>query len=130
MDTAPTTTAPINPSMLSQTPAEANGIPSLHAGVTPATSATTTPSTGKKSTGTASSSSTNPTVAGLRQRVTSLGNQLDSATDHPAVKNAKVSAQKQIGQFREVLGRSQNVRSLEQRTGVDRVLLVVGGIFA
>lgn len=71
-----------------------------------------------------------PTATGLRQRVNSLGSQLDHATEHPAVQNAKGAAQKQVGQFREVLGRSQTIVDLEKKFNVDRVVLVFGGVFA
>lgn len=94
----------------------------------PSGSATSTskPST----TGSTTSSSTTPAATGLRQRVNSLGTQLDHAAEHPAVQNAKGAAQKQVGQLREVLGRSQTIRDLEKKTNVDRVVLVFGGVFA
>ncbi|OCF37580.1 hypothetical protein I317_05004 [Kwoniella heveanensis CBS 569] len=69
-------------------------------------------------------------ATGLRQRVRKLSVQLEGAGDHPAVKNAKGAANNQIAQIREQLGRSQTVRDLEKRTGVDRVVLVFGGIAA
>ncbi|WVF70074.1 hypothetical protein IAT40_004861 [Kwoniella sp. CBS 6097] len=69
-------------------------------------------------------------ATGIRQRVRKLSVQLEGAGDHPAVKNAKGAANNQIAQIREQLGRSQTVRDLEKRTGVDRVVLVFGGIAA
>lgn len=79
-------------------------------------------------------SSVEPTVQGLRTRVNQLGAQATTATqqaaDHPVVQNAKQSAEKQVGQFREFLGNFPVVKDLEKRTGVDRVVLVAGGVFA
>lgn len=73
-----------------------------------------------------------PTATGIRQRVNHLGSQtqaqLEQIQQHPAVQDVKASAQKQVGQFREVLGRNEVVREAEKRTGVDRVALVVGGV--
>ncbi|WVQ97811.1 hypothetical protein IAU59_004926 [Kwoniella sp. CBS 9459] len=69
-------------------------------------------------------------ATGIRQRVRKLSVQLEGAGDHPAVKNAKGAANNQIAQIREQLGRSQTVRDLEKRTGVDRVALVFGGVAA
>lgn len=78
--------------------------------------------------------SSTPTVTGLRQRVNSIGSQAkdaaNQAADHPAVKNAKGTAIKQVDQLREVLGRSPLIVHAEQRTGVDRVALAAGGIAA
>jgi hypothetical protein len=76
------------------------------------------------------SSSAAPAATGLRQRVNTLGHSLDKAQDHPAVQNVKGTAQKQVGQLREYLGRSETVRNLEKRLNVDRVVLVAGGVFA
>ncbi|WVQ68982.1 uncharacterized protein L199_007193 [Kwoniella botswanensis] len=70
----------------------------------------------------------NEAATGIRQRVRKLSVDLNNAADHPAVKNVKGTANNYIAQLREQLGRSQTVRDLEKRTGVDRVVLVVGGI--
>ncbi|ORX34372.1 TB2/DP1, HVA22 family-domain-containing protein [Kockovaella imperatae] len=119
--------AHLEPTSLHQEPATGTGgIPSLHAGVTPQTGASTT----SGGAGAKSSSRSTPTATGVRQRVHALGDQLDAATDHPAVKNVKVTAQKQVSKLREVLGRSPPLVNLERSTGVDRVILVVGGILA
>lgn len=99
----------------------------------PATAAGDVPSLKVQSTAdikSKSSSTDGPAATGLRQRVNNLGSQLDQATDHPAVKNAKDVAGKQVSQFREFLGNFPAVRDLEKRFGVDRVALVVGGVFA
>jgi hypothetical protein len=71
-----------------------------------------------------------PTATGVRQRVNNIGSQLEHATEHPAVKNAKDVAGKQVNQFREFLGNFPAVKELEKRFNVDRVVLVVGGLFA
>ncbi|WVW78738.1 hypothetical protein I302_100698 [Kwoniella bestiolae CBS 10118] len=70
----------------------------------------------------------NEAATGIRQRVRKLSVDLNNAADHPAVKNVKGTANNYIAQLREQLGRSQTVRDLEKRTGVDRVALVVGGV--
>ena len=108
-----TMSAHLDPNELT-TSATADGYPSLTPKVAPAKSTST-------------SASANPTVTGLRQRVNNLGTQLDQATNHPAVKNAKVAAGQQVEQLRGVLGQSDTVKDLEKRTGVDRILLVIGG---
>lgn len=104
-----------------------------HSAATPSTFSSgttgTTSTTSSKPTGTSASSDT-PLATGLRQRVNNLGTQLEHAQDHPAVQNVKGTAQKQVGQFREFLGRSKTVRSLEQRFNVDRVVLVTGAVLA
>ena len=143
-----TTNAGIDPATLHLQATQRDGIPSL--GVQSAqeikagsnnpfvekNTSTSTSNTTKTSSGTTSSadkSSTGPTATGLRQRVNNLGSQLDSAThqaaDHPAVQNAKGTAQKQIAQLREQLGRSQTIRDIEKRLQIDRVYLVFGGVF-
>ncbi|WVR04442.1 hypothetical protein IAU60_001445 [Kwoniella sp. DSM 27419] len=76
------------------------------------------------------SNAANQAATGLRQRVSKLGDELNHASDHPAVKNAKGAANSQLAQLRQQLGRSQTVLDLEKRTGVDRVVLVFGGIAA
>lgn len=121
----PTTTAhssAIHPSSLHSTTA-ADGTPILTTRP-PATAGSTT-----STTGTTSTKDTTPAATGLRQRVNNLSSQLDSATEHPAVKDAKKGALKQIDQLRQVLGRYSLVVEAEKRTGVDRVALVVGGVF-
>ncbi|WWC67684.1 uncharacterized protein I206_101596 [Kwoniella pini CBS 10737] len=70
----------------------------------------------------------NEAATGIRQRVRKLSVDLNNAADHPAVKNAKGTANNYIAQFREQLGRSETIRDLEKRTNVDRVVLVVGGV--
>ncbi|WWC87230.1 uncharacterized protein L201_002118 [Kwoniella dendrophila CBS 6074] len=70
----------------------------------------------------------NETATGIRQRVKRLSVDLNNAADHPAIQNAKKTTNNYIQQFRDQLGRSQTVRDLEQRTGIDRVALVVGGV--
>ena len=87
-------------------------------------------STDSHSTSAHSTSTDGPTATGLRQRVNSLSHQLDHAAEHPVVQNAKGTAQKQIAQLREQLGRSQTIRDLEKRFNIDRVYLVVGGVLA
>jgi len=76
------------------------------------------------------STADSPTATGVRQRVNNIGSQLEHATEHPAVKNAKDVAGKQVNQFREFLGNFPAVKELEKRFNVDRVVLVVGGLFA
>ncbi len=123
----PTTSAHIDPSTLRTSAAGPDGTPELS--VRPAASAQY--STGQSTHSTASStSSSTPAATGLRQRVNKIGDQLDHASDRPAVKNAKGAAQNQIAQLRQMLGQSSLVRDFEARTGVDRVLLVVGGALA
>jgi hypothetical protein len=102
--------------------------------MTEATSAHIDPNTlttssvdGKPVLTTKSNNAAQPAVTGLRQRVNALNAQLDQATDHPAVKGIKENAEKQIDQLRDVLGKSDSIKDLEKRTGIDRVLLVVGG---
>jgi hypothetical protein len=122
----PTTSSHLDSATLNHQPGVAGDVPSLNI-QTPAeikiqaNTSSTTPS---------SSSTTQPTATGLRQRVNNLGSQLDQATEHPAVKNAKEVAGAQVNQFREFLGNFPAVRDLEKRFGVDRVALVVGGVFA
>ncbi|WWC59185.1 uncharacterized protein I303_101734 [Kwoniella dejecticola CBS 10117] len=70
----------------------------------------------------------NEAATGIRQRVRKLSVDLNHAADHPAVKNVKGTANNYIARFREQLGRSPTVADLERRTGVDRVILVVGGV--
>lgn len=55
--------------------------------------------------------------------------QLEHVAEHPAVQNAKQAAIKQTDSFREVLGRYPIIVNAEKQTGVDRVALVVGGVF-
>lgn len=149
------TAAPINPDSLTTSTA-ADGTPALSVAPTSslsnpklgnalddtsagATTGAAKPSYGLDSKTPASTGSTpgkttahdsSPTVTGLRQRVNSIGAQIDQATDHPAVKNAKGQALKQVDQVRDVLGRSPLIVDLEKRTGVDRVVLVAGGVVA
>ena len=130
----PTTSAYIDPNSLTTAPGtNLEGAPELT--VQPTSSSTsgysTSASTGgiPSSTGQSGSSAT-PTATGVRQRVNKAGAQLDAATDHPAVKNAKGVVGNQIEQLRELLGRSVVVRNIEARTKVDRVILAVCGLFA
>lgn len=69
-------------------------------------------------------------ATGIRQRLNSLGSTVEGAADHPAVQNAKVEAEKQVQGLRQKLGQFPLIVQAEKKTGVDRVLLVVGGIFA
>lgn len=110
----PTTSSHLDSATLNHQPGAVGDVPSLNV----------------QSTADIKAKNTEPTATGLRQRVNNLGSQLDQATDHPAVKNAKDVAGKQVNQFREFLGNFPAVRNLEKRFGVDRVVLVVGGIFA
>ncbi|WVQ84013.1 hypothetical protein IAT38_006158 [Cryptococcus sp. DSM 104549] len=71
-----------------------------------------------------------PAAAGIRQRVNRLSASLEDASGHPAVQNAKEVATRQTQTLRQRLGRSQTVLDLERRTGVDRVVLVVGGVIS
>ena len=120
----PLGTMPIEPASLQTGATGEDRIPTLHAGVTPQ-------STSQPSATSASSTSTKtPEATGVRQRISSLSAQVDAATDHPVVKNVKVSAQKQVGNLREILGRSPLIVEAERRTKVDRVILVIGGILA
>ena len=132
----PTVSSPIEPTSLHTDPPGPDGLPSLSVHQPPVGSTTTTtlPTSGSSITKPTQStepksSATGPTATGLRQRVNNLGTRLDAATEHPAVQNAKGQAQRQIGQLRETLARSSVIVDLEKRTGVDRVLLVLGGIF-
>ena len=118
--------ATIEPTSLQPGKPGNDGIPTLQAGMTPQSSATSTAGLSGHST----STNTTPAATGVRQRINSLSDQLDAATEHPAVKNVKVTAQKQVGSLRERLGRSPQIVNLEKRTGFDRVVLVVGGILA
>jgi len=120
----PTTSAHIDPSTLQTFPSGPESIPALSVRPNPSAQTQTTSSTST------STSSSIPTATGLRQRFNKIGNDLDAATDHPAVQNAKGAAAKQIDQLRQALGRVGFVRDLEARTGVDRVVLVLGGAFA
>lgn len=123
----PTTSSHLDSATLNHQPGAVGDVPSLNVQSTAdikakANASTTTP--------TSTSTSQSPTATGLRQRVNNLGSQLDQATEHPAVKNAKDVAGAQVNQFREFLGNFPAVRNLEKRFGVDRVVLVVGGVFA
>jgi uncharacterized phage infection (PIP) family protein YhgE len=91
------------------------------------------------------------TATGIRQRVNTLGDnlnqasqnvganvnqasatvqqKLEQASHHPVVENAKQGAQAQVGQFRQYLGRSPTIVKLERRLNIDRVFLVAGGAF-
>ena len=80
-----------------------------------------------QSSATSSTSTSDPQATGLRQRVNKIS---EVASDHPAVKNAKGVAATQIDQLRQILGQSSLVRDFEARTGVDRVILVVGTALA
>jgi len=108
------------------------------------------------STGTTAKDTSSPDATGIRQRVNNLSAEADqkmknasstvsqsvnnassqisqgvnNLSSQPAVQNAKGAAQKQVGQLREMLGRSPTVVNLEKRFGVDRVALVGGGILA
>jgi len=112
--------------------------------------------TGSSATHDSSKDTSGPNATGVRQRVNNLSAEADhkvknassqigqsvnnasaqinqtvnNLSSQPAVKNAKGAAQKQVGQLREVLGRSQTVVDLEKRFNVDRVVLVGGGILA
>jgi hypothetical protein len=68
-------------------------------------------------------------ATGIRQRLNSLGSSVEGAADHPAVQNVKVEAEKQVQGLRQRLGQYPMVVQAEKKTGVDRVLLVIGGIF-
>jgi len=119
----PTTDTHIHPASLS-TSSAADGTPTLSVN---ADSSAVHPA----STTASKFSATNlePITTGLRQRVNKLSTQVDQATNHPAVKNAKTAAWKQIAGLSDMLGKNQIVLDLEKRTGIDRVLLVVGGAF-
>lgn len=124
----PTTQSHLDSATLNHQPGAVGDVPSLNVQSTADIKASANAGAGKTST--AATGSSEPAATGLRQRVNTLGAQLDQATDHPAVKNAKDVAGKQVNQFREFLGNFPAVRNLEKRFGVDRVVLVVGGIFA
>jgi len=120
----PTTAGHLDANTLSHTPAsDPSGIPSLNVKSSAEIKAQ------QERTGSSTSTTTDPAATGLRQRVNKLGAQLDHASEHPAVKNAKEAAGKQVGQFREFLGNFPVVKDIETRTGVDRLILVVGGLF-
>ena len=129
----PTTSAHIDPSMLTTTASGPDSMP----GLTVQPDSSYASSTGRTSSGQftstaqpSSSSSTStfdPQATGLRQRVNKMS---ATASEHPAVKNAKGVAATQIDQLRQILGQSSLVRDFEARTGVDRVILVVGGVLA
>lgn len=141
----PTTGAHIDPSTLTTAPSGADNMPGLTVRPTGAQAASGQTTSGQMSsaqTGSTqspavqhsssaqSTSSSTPTATGLRQRVNKIGGQLENASDHPAVKNAKGAAVNQIDQLRGMLGQLGFVRDLEARTGVDRVVLVVGAALA
>jgi hypothetical protein len=113
----PTTSSHINTATLDHQPGAVGDVPQLNVQSTSEIKAK-------------NASADAPAATGIRQRVNNIGSQLDHATEHPAVKNAKDVAGKQVNQFREFLGNFPAVRQLEKRFGVDRVILVVGGIFA
>lgn len=122
----PTTSSHLDSATLNHQPGAVGDVPSLNI----QTPADIKAKADTNTTTTSSSTTGQPTATGLRQRVNNLGSQLDHATEHPAVKNAKDVAGAQVNQFREFLGNFPAVRQLEKRFGVDRVALVVGGVFA
>ena len=130
----PATSAYIDPNTLTTAQGtNLQGAPELT--VKPTSSSTSGYSNSAATGGTSSStghsgSSATPTATGVRQRVNKAGAQLDAASDHPAVKNAKGVVGNQIQQLRELLGRSVLVRNIEARTKVDRVILAGGALFA
>jgi hypothetical protein len=111
--------AHIDHSVLNHQPAPTGDIPQLNVNST---------SDIKAKTSSSSTNASSPTATGVRQRVNNIGSQLEHATEHPAVKNAKDVAGKQVNQFREFLGNFPAVKELEKRFNVDRVVLVVGGL--
>ena len=113
--------AHIDHSVLNHQPAPTGDIPQLNVNST---------SDIKAKNSSSSTTASSPTATGVRQRVNNIGSQLENATEHPAVKNAKDVAGKQVNQFREFLGNFPAVKELEKRFNVDRVVLVVGGLFA
>jgi hypothetical protein len=113
----PTTSSHLDSATLNHQPGAVGDVPSLNVQSTSEIKAKTAQSDA-------------PAATGIRQRVNNIGSQLDHATEHPAVKNAKDVAGKQVNQFREFLGNFPAVKELEKRFGVDRVVLVVGGLFA
>lgn len=115
----PTTSSHLDSATLNHQPGAVGDIPSLNVQPTSDIKAKT-----------ASAQSETPTATGIRQRVNNIGADLGHATEHPAVKNAKDVAGKQVNQFREFLGNFPAVKNLEKRFNVDRVVLVVGGLFA
>jgi len=125
MDTS--TSAHIDPSTLTTSSTGPDSIPSL----TPRQAPQYQTTSGQYGSSTPSTTTDpNPTATGIRQRVNKIGNQLDNASDHPAVKQARGQAAKQVDQLRQTLGQFGVVRDLEARTGVDRVILAVGGALA
>jgi len=120
--TAAQEAAHLDHSNLNHQPAPTGDVPQLNVDSTSEIKAKNSSST--------SGSASSPTATGVRQRVNNIGSQLEHATEHPAVKNAKDVAGKQVNQFREFLGNFPAVKELEKRFGVDRVVLVVGGLFA
>lgn len=122
--TAAQEAAHLDHSVLNHQPAPTGDIPQLNVNSTSDIKAKNSASS------TSANSSTSPTATGVRQRVNNIGSQLEHAGEHPAVKNAKDVAGKQVNQFREFLGNFPAVKELEKRFNVDRVVLVVGGLFA
>lgn len=126
----PTTSSHLDSATLNHQPGAVGDVPSLGVQSSSEIKAKSTLPSTTAGTGTSTTAQDGPNATGLRQRVNNLGSQLDHATEHPAVKNVKDVAGKQVNQFREFLGNFPAVRNLEKRFGVDRVALVVGGIFA
>ncbi|RSH88025.1 uncharacterized protein EHS24_000549 [Apiotrichum porosum] len=59
-------------------------------------------------------------LGGARQRAVELGN-------HPVAVRAQGIASANANRARDILGRSETIRSAEKLTGIDRLLLVIGG---
>jgi hypothetical protein len=121
--TAAQEAAHLDHSVLNHQPAPTGDLPQLNVNSTSDIKA-------KNASTSSTNSASSPTATGVRQRVNNIGSQLEHATEHPAVKNAKDVAGKQVNQFREFLGNFPAVKELEKRFNVDRVVLVVGGLFA
>ena len=97
---------------------------------TSASTESTTPAASTKGASASPSDTISAAATGLRQRMNTLSKSLDQASDHPSVKQFKGAAQTQTQRLREALGSNELVIDAEKRTGVDRVVLVLGGAAA